>query len=251
MRKTRAKEVLMEPVSRYWDLTKTGKTLYNMHIEDYRTVKAFLDRNRDALDRKEFFYPYTDDELSEILRSGKFLGCYRDERLIATFGIDADRGYAEKLAEIVKTCTRGRLAPQRAFEASGLMVDADCRGQGIASAMMRALLKAASEIIPDDWLCGVVHLDNAASMNVFLKHGFVLGGVWRMDETYDFGYFVRPVQSAVAVEDGAVDCGFRDLDRHKALLADGYSGYAINGCNRIAYGRAKESIYFCGKGEDL
>lgn len=222
-------------------LTKRGKLLYNMHIEDFVTVFAFLTSQRDKLERKEFFYPYTEQELRQILENGIFFGLFDADRLIATFGIDRDEEYAVKLAEIVTECTRGRLAPRRAYEVSGFMVDSDYRGQGIASVMMQAVLDRAAQLTRSDWLCGVVQLENVASMRVFLKNGFVLGGVWQMGGEYDFGYFVRPVAGVLSAGDVEYACAFRDIARHKELLAQGYVGKAIEGYSRIAYGKANES----------
>ena len=68
--------------------------LYRMEKEDFTLVKDFLDRQREKLDRIEFFYPYKDSELAEVLDKGYFLGLFDGQKLIATFALDYDEDYA-------------------------------------------------------------------------------------------------------------------------------------------------------------
>lgn len=203
---------------------------------DFLLVKTFLDDQRSRLEKIEFFYPYTDEELKETLSAGTFWGLIDDGRLIATFAIDGDAEYAKKIADIINSCC-GKRVVEKAYESSGLMVDEDYRGQGIGGYLMSVAVQEADVKGID--ICGVVHTLNVASMSTFFSKSFALKGVWHMRDGYDFVYLLkrrgdasqrRKISDASNVE--YADLG--DTQRHKELLARGYFGISCDG-GRICF----------------
>ena len=208
--------------------TAGGLPVYQAEGGDYPAVSAFLNDCRSALDRAEFFYPYTDEELKSVLEGGVFLCAVSGGEIAGTFALDTDKSYGKLLAGRVKECTCGRIAPDYAYETSGLMVDENYRRRGIAGELADAVICAGARLVPDDFLCGVVQLENIASMSTFLSKGFVLAGVYAMGGEYDFGYFVRPSRAPlIANGSDEKSVPFRDMQGHRAALASGFAGVKI------------------------
>ena len=137
-----------------WVLTTKEYQLYNIDGDKFQETRDFLNTCRNKLERIEFFYPYKDEELLEVLNEGHFLGLYDKDKLVATFGLDLDETYAKQIAELISRCTKGRINPVKAYETSGLFVDEDYRGLGIASKLMKEVLKIAKQY--EGYVCGVV-----------------------------------------------------------------------------------------------
>ena len=230
--------------------------LYRMEKKDFNLVKEFLERQRQKLDRIEFFYPYKDEELLEVLDNGYFLGLFDKDKLIATFGIDFDEEYAKQIADIINGCKN--IGIDKAYESSGLMVDGDYRGQGIANFLMDEICHEADKKHLN--ICGVVQMQNTASMTTFFSHGFELRGVWSMGGKYDFGYLLKkknsgyneniqknlnlilqcPSKYGIIVDvEGKVDN--TDMSKHRSMLARNYYGILCD----------KKSIFYIRKGEKI
>lgn len=208
--------------------TAGGFPVYKAEDGDYSAVSAFLNTCRNKLDRVEFFYPYTPEELKSVISGGGFLCAVDGKRIVGAFALDTDKSYGKMLADNVKECTRGTLAPKYAFETSGLMVDENYRRRGMAGDLADAVIALGARLVPDDFLCGVVQLENVASMSTFLSKGFVLAGVYSMGGEYDFGYFVRPSRSPLTAHGTAErEVPFRAMSEHKNALADGFVGVKV------------------------
>ena len=208
--------------------TAGGFPVYKAEDGDYSAVSAFLNTCRNKLDRIEFFYPYTPEELKSVISGGGFLCAVDGGKIIGAFALDTDKSYGKMLADNVKECTRGTLAPKYAFETSGLMVDENYRRRGMAGDLADAVIALGARLVPDDFLCGVVQLENVASMSTFLSKGFVLAGVYSMGGEYDFGYFVRPSRYPLTARGTAErEVPFRAMSENKNALADGFVGVKI------------------------
>ena len=208
--------------------TAGGFPVYKAEDGDYSAVSAFLNTCRNKLDRIEFFYPYTPEELKSVISGGGFLCAVDGKRIVGAFALDTDKSYGKMLADNVKECTRGALAPKYAFETSGLMVDENYRRRGMAGDLADAVISLGARLVPGDFLCGVVQLENVASMSTFLSKGFVLAGVYSMGGEYDFGYFVRPSRSPLTAYGTAErEVPFRAMSEHKNALADGFVGVKV------------------------
>ena len=138
-----------------WVLTNPNLTMYYISIEDIALVQRFLDEQRNALDRIEFFYPYMGDELQEVILGGNFVGVFDKDELIATIALDKDKQYARQIADIVSRCTCGAISPQYIYEMSGVMVHPRYRGQGLAKELV-AFVQSIAKQQNCQYICAVV-----------------------------------------------------------------------------------------------
>ena len=73
----------------------------------------------------------------------RVLGIRKDGELVATFNIDLDEKYAERLGSIITESTRGAVTEKHCYEASGLMTDGRFRGKGLGTALIDAVTERA------------------------------------------------------------------------------------------------------------
>ncbi|MDE5654989.1 MAG: GNAT family N-acetyltransferase [Clostridia bacterium] len=203
-------------------------SLCKMQESDFVFVKTFLDTQRKKLERIEFFYPYKDEELHAVLSGGCFWGLLDKDRLIATFAIDLDEEYATTLANLINSFND--IGIERAYESSGLMVDEEYRGQGIAKFMMRLACDEAEK--RGIAICGVVHTQNVASMSTFFSLGFEMRATWHMSEGYDFIYLLKRINLQKVLRskekydkiEETIGQANTNTKEHNALLSQGYVG---------------------------
>lgn len=194
---------------------------------DYEEEHAFLTRSRKALRRKTFFYPYTDEQLKAVMEGGEAFGVRDRGKLVGTFNIDLDEEYAKELAEGIRKSTNGAVDVDACYEASGLMVDGAYRGKGLGKTLMKAVTERANELKID--LCGVVHIENLASLNTFLGQNFVIAGLFELNSRYIFLYLLKKFEKSFEF---ARECGkinVRKTDDVKQALLQGKLGGALDG----------------------
>lgn len=201
---------------------------------DYEEEHAFLTRSRKALRRKTFFYPYTDEQLKAVMEGGEAFGVRDRGKLVGTFNIDLDEEYAKELAAGIRKSTNGAVDVDACYEASGLMVDGAYRGKGLGKTLMKAVTERANELKID--LCGVVHIENLASLNTFLGQNFVVAGLFELNFRYIFLYLLKKFEKSFEF---AQECGrinVRKSDAVKQALAQGMLGTALDG-DEIVFSR--------------
>ena len=201
---------------------------------DYEEEHAFLTRSRKALRRKTFFYPYTDEQLKAVMEGGEAFGVRDRGKLVGTFNIDLDEEYAKELAAGIRKSTNGAVDVDACYEASGLMVDGAYRGKGLGKTLMKAVTERANELKID--LCGVVHIENLASLNTFLGQNFVIAGLFELNFRYIFLYLLKKFEKSFEF---AQECGrinVRKSDAVKQALAQGMLGTALDG-DEIVFSR--------------
>lgn len=194
---------------------------------DYEEEHAFLTRSRKALRRKTFFYPYTDEQLKAVMEGGEAFGVRDRGKLVGTFNIDLDEEYAKELAAGIRKSTNGAVDVDACYEASGLMVDGAYRGKGLGKTLMKAVTERANELKID--LCGVVHIENLASLNTFLGQNFVVAGLFELNSRYIFLYLLKKFEKSFEF---ARECGkinVRKTNDVKQALAQGKLGGALDG----------------------
>ena len=194
---------------------------------DYEEEHAFLTRSRKALRRKTFFYPYTDEQLKAVMEGGEAFGVRDRGKLVGTFNIDLDEEYAKELAAGIRKSTNGAVDVDACYEASGLMVDGAYRGKGLGKTLMKAVTERAKELKID--LCGVVHIENLASLNTFLGQNFVIAGLFELNSRYIFLYLLKKFEKSFEF---ARECGkinVRKTDDVKQALLQGKLGGALDG----------------------
>lgn len=158
-----------------------------LRARNFNTVMGFLQEGIASLEDKKFFLNYTDSELMNVLDDGYMLGAFDGDRLIATAAVDLDKQYGNKLAEICSDAS-GR----QYYEFSGIMVDADCRRQGVAGALCKRVIAWAKANLAGSALCAVVQRGNAASICNLQKLGFELSAEAPFGQ-YDFEYMTLKI----------------------------------------------------------
>lgn len=201
---------------------------------DYEEEHAFLTRSRKALRRKTFFYPYTDEQLKAVMEGGEAFGVRDRGKLIGTFNIDLDEEYAKELADVIRKSTNGAVDVDACYEASGLMVDGAYRGKGLGKTLMKAVTERANELKID--LCGVVHIENLASLNTFLGQNFVVAGLFELNFRYIFLYLLKKFEKSFEFAQECDRINVRKSDAVKQALAQGMLGTALDG-DEIVFSR--------------
>ncbi len=201
---------------------------------DYEEEHAFLTRSRKALRRKTFFYPYTDEQLKAVMEGGEAFGVRDRGKLVGTFNIDLDEEYAKELADVIRKSTNGAVDVDACYEASGLMVDGAYRGKGLGKTLMKAVTERANELKID--LCGVVHIENLASLNTFLGQNFVVAGLFELNFRYIFLYLLKKFEKSFEFAQECDRINVRKSDAVKQALAQGMLGTALDG-DEIVFSR--------------
>ena len=201
---------------------------------DYEEEHAFLTRSRKALRRKTFFYPYTDEQLKAVMEGGEAFGVRDRGKLVGTFNIDLDEEYAKELAAGIRKSTNGAVDVDACYEASGLMVDGAYRGKGLGKTLMKAVAERAKELKID--LCGVVHIENLASLNTFLGQNFVIAGLFELNFRYIFLYLLKKFEKSFEFAQECDRINVRKSDAVKQALAQGMLGTALDG-DEIVFSR--------------
>lgn len=201
---------------------------------DYEEEHAFLTRCRKALRRKTFFYPYTDEQLKAVMEGGEAFGVRDRGKLVGTFNIDLDEEYAKELAAGIRKSTNGAVDVDACYEASGLMVDGAYRGKGLGKTLMKAVTERANELKID--LCGVVHIENLASLNTFLGQNFVIAGLFELNSRYIFLYLLKKFEKSFEFAQECDRINVRKSDAVKQALAQGMLGTALDG-DEIVFSR--------------
>ena len=107
------------------------------------------------------------------------------------------------------------------------MVDGAYRGKGLGKTLMKAVTERANELKID--LCGVVHIENLASLNTFLGQNFVIAGLFELNSRYIFLYLLKKFEKSFEF---ARECGkinVRKTDDVKQALLQGKLGGALDG----------------------
>ncbi len=164
-----------------------GYGVAKLGTEHFNLVMGFLQEGIASLDDKKFFLNYTDGELMGVLKDGHMLGAFDGSALIATVGVDLDREYGDKLAEIC-----GDETGRQFYEFSGIMVKEEYRGRGIARALCGEAIAWARNTLAGSTLCAVVQKGNVPSERNLAGLGFKHSGRAPYKE-YDFNYFTLEI----------------------------------------------------------
>ena len=193
-----------------------------LDITDYKNVLAFYKTQIDFLERKEFFYPYQDSDLNNLLNNGGImLGAFDNGNIIGLSAVDYDQNYSKILKELVNTFFPYADKDTAVCEYSGVMTHKDYRNKGVAAKLYEQLLTVIKK---DIVLCAVVQLENQASLSFFFKRGFRLVYVKR-DFEIDFGYLIKYLDKELETQENTcqyINC--LDYKAYYKLLKQGFVG---------------------------
>lgn len=204
-----------------------GLRLCRAELCDYGKVFAFLDDCRNALEKIEFFYPYKEEELKEVLDKGYFMCVVNDDEIVASCAVDADEGYAKQLAEVIVNGSGGKVKVEKAYEASGLMVREDYRGAGLASYLLSEAVAYADEHKID--LCGVVFYTNKASIATFFGRKFLLSAIFEPIDGYKFVYLLKKFNFHYSKPQIYDKIEITEAETLNSALQKGLQGFALEG----------------------
>lgn len=194
-----------------------------LDIGYFDEVLAFYRQQIDYLERKEFFYPYQDDDIKNILKGGGIMAAVLDsQEIIGISAVDFDKKYGQILKKIINTYYP-HVINHKVCEYSGVMTRKGYRNQGVASALYDYLLNSIKDK-KNICLCAVVQLENQASLNFFFKRNFRLASVKRSFDI-DFGYLIKFNDREIIIDQTdqkIIHC--LDYDRYEKLLSLGYVG---------------------------
>lgn len=193
-----------------------------LDVRDYNNVLAFYKTQIELLERKDFFYPYQDSDIKNILNNGGImLGAFDSGKLIGLSAVDFDQSYSEILKNLVNTFYTFADEKTQVCEYSGVMTDINYRKKGIAARLYEQLI---SNIKKPICLCAVVQLENQASLTFFFNRGFRLVFT-RRDYQIDFGYLIKFCDKHIDISDDSshiIDC--LDYNAYYELFKQGYVG---------------------------
>lgn len=158
-----------------------------LYETDFNRSMSFLKCGIAHLKNKLFFMNYTDEELLGVLKNGYMLGAFYNGNLVATCGVDLDKNFGDKLAEIC-----GDTTGRQFYEISGIMVCPYHQKKGLANAITSKAVEYAKQNLKFAALCATVQYDNAASLGNLQKLGFKISGQAKYKE-YDFRYLTLEI----------------------------------------------------------
>ncbi|HEY8423445.1 MAG TPA: GNAT family N-acetyltransferase [Clostridia bacterium] len=194
-----------------------------LKIDDFDDVLKFYKEQIDYLERKEFFYPYQNQDIINILNGGGIMAAVLDDqKIIGLSAIDFDENYGKLLKEIINIY-RPHAFSHKVCEYSGVITHKDYRNQGVAGRLYDYLLDQVKDQ-KDLCLCSVVQLENQASLNFFFKRKFRLVSVKRSFDI-DFGYLIKFLDKEIEVDlSDQIIINCLDYDSYKTYLTQGYAG---------------------------
>jgi GNAT superfamily N-acetyltransferase len=194
-----------------------------LDISDFENVLSFYKEQIEYLERKEFFYPYQNDDIKSILSGGGIMAAVLDSsKIIGLSAIDFDDHYSQILKEIANNYYP-HVSNLQVCEYSGVMTHKDYRGQGVAGKLYDYLINIVKDR-KDICLCSVVQLENQASLNFFFKRNFRLVSVKRTFDI-DFGYLLKFLDKDINIDisdQKIINC--LDYGAFDKYLRQGYVG---------------------------
>jgi GNAT superfamily N-acetyltransferase len=194
-----------------------------LDISYFDSILAFYKEQIGFLERKEFFYPYKDEDIKSLLSGGGIMaGALDGSEIIGLSAIDFDQNYSQILKETVNAYYP-RVSNLKVCEYSGVMTHKDCRGRGVAGSLYDYLIDRVKDR-KDICLCSVVQLENRASLNFFFKRNFRLVSVKRSFDI-DFGYLLKFLDRDINIDfsdQAVINC--LDFGAFDKYLRQGYAG---------------------------
>lgn len=126
--------------------------------EDKNKSIALVNTVLDSLERKEFFIPFSEEEIEELFDENKTInvGAYDDERLVGTAQLYLDETYVKEIKEKLD------LQSDKVIEMGGYLVLEEYRNQGIMKKLETLLIEEAKKL-GYEYIVITVHPENIAS----------------------------------------------------------------------------------------
>lgn len=127
-------------------------------IEEKQKVKIFIDEVYDNLERKEFFMPFTEQEIEDFFDINKIItyGAYHGEKLIGMAQLYIEQSCIENIKNIIN------LESNEVGELGGYLVQDEYRNKGIMKKLETILINEAKKL-KLEYIVITVHPENIAS----------------------------------------------------------------------------------------
>lgn len=127
-------------------------------VEEKQQVKELIDIVLNKLERKEFFMPFTEEELEDMFNKDKIItyGAYDEEKLVGMAQLYFDESYTTEIREILN------MQNNKVAEFGGYLVLEEYRNKGIMKHLEDMLISKLKEI-NYEYAVITVHPDNIAS----------------------------------------------------------------------------------------
>ncbi len=133
-------------------------TYREIKIEEKQKLEELIDTVLKNLERKEFFMPFTEQELEDMFNKNKIItyGAFDKEKLIGTAQLYIDESYTTEIKEILNINTN------KIAEFGGYLVLKEYRNKGIMKHLEDMLISKLKEM-NYEYAVITVHPDNMAS----------------------------------------------------------------------------------------
>ncbi len=133
-------------------------TYREIKIEEKQKLEELIDTVLKNLERKEFFMPFTEQELEDMFNKNKIItyGAFDKEKLIGTAQLYIDESYTTEIKEILNINTN------KIAEFGGYLVLKQYRNKGIMKHLEDMLISKLKEM-NYEYAVITVHPDNIAS----------------------------------------------------------------------------------------
>lgn len=127
-------------------------------VEEKQQLKELIDTVLGNLERKEFFIPFTEQDLEDMFNKNKVItyGAYDEEKLVGTAQLFFDESYTTEIKEILN------LDSNKIAEFGGYLVLKEYRNKGIMKHLEDMLISKLKEM-NYEYAVITVHPDNIAS----------------------------------------------------------------------------------------
>lgn len=127
-------------------------------VEEKQQVKELINTVLNKLERKEFFMPFTEEELEDMFNQNKIItyGAYDEEKLVGMAQLYSDESYTTEIRELLN------MQNNKVAEFGGYLVLEEYRNKGIMKHLEDMLISKLKEI-NYEYAVITVHPDNIAS----------------------------------------------------------------------------------------
>lgn len=127
-------------------------------VEEKQQVKELINTVLNKLERKEFFMPFTEEELEDMFNKNKIItyGAYDEEKLVGMAQLYFDESYTTEIRELLN------MQNNKVAEFGGYLVLEEYRNKGIMKHLEDMLISKLKEI-NYEYAVITVHPDNIAS----------------------------------------------------------------------------------------
>lgn len=129
-----------------------------IRVEEKQQLKELIDTVLENLERKEFFMPFTEEELEDMFNGDKIItyGAWDEEKLVGTAQLYLDESYTAEIKEILN------MNNNKMAEFGGYLVLEQYRNKGIMK-HLEDILKSKLKEMDYEYAVITVHPDNIAS----------------------------------------------------------------------------------------